>query len=155
MEDHGAPGPQPQVPLARYLTFKLARVHARLDAQVSRLLAHHAKLSLAQWRILSLVGRNPGSTASELTVYSDMDKGLFSRKLKTLVSADLVRSAHDRTDARVARLHLTPAGEEIFERTMPHMLSRQDVLRERLGSERYDRMLEDLEILEGLAGEDL
>ena len=66
--------------LSRFMTYRLARLHARLNVQASRILQDVAGLSLTQWRVLSLVGSHRGATATQLTRVSAMDKGLFSRK---------------------------------------------------------------------------
>ena len=73
-------------PLQRNLTYRLARVQARLNAQAARLLKEKAGLSLTQWRILKLIRTYGQANASTLAKASTMDPGHFSRKVKTLIA---------------------------------------------------------------------
>ena len=78
---------------ARFLTFRLARVQAKLNAQSSRILKDHAGITLTQWRLLALIGNAGRTTAAVLSREVAMDKGLISRNIKTMVSDGLVRVA--------------------------------------------------------------
>ena len=128
--------------VGRFLTYRLSRVQARMNAQGARILQAAAGLSLIQWRIITLVAGHDGATSTELTAISSIDKGLFSRKLKTLVQDGLIRARTDQTDNRVQHLFLTEKGREIHDRVLPIMVRRQEVLREGLGSEKADMLFD-------------
>lgn len=138
-----------ELPMTQFLTYRMARVQAKLNAQASRLLREAAGLSLSQWRILSLIGTRGEATSSELTRLSAMDKGLFSRKLKTLIQSGLVLADPDLNDSRVQRLRLTANGADLYRRTLPRMQARQQALRDRLTPEElrvFVRALDKLEL---------
>ena len=143
-----------ELPTTRFLTYRMARVQAKLNAQASRLLREVAGLSLSQWRILSLIGSRVETTSSELTRISAMDKGLFSRKLKTLIGSGLVLADPDLNDSRVQRLRLTANGADLYRRTLPRMQARQQALRDRLTPEELRVFVRALDKLE-LAAEEL
>jgi len=111
--------------LDQFLTFRLSRVQAKLNVQAARLLSEKAGLTLSQWRIIALIGSQETGLASELTRRSAMDKGLFSRKLKSLTEAGLVESRPHEADHRAQVLSLTAAGRRKYEETLPHMQARQ------------------------------
>jgi len=136
--------------VSRFMTVRLSRVQAKLNAQASRVLQNAAGLSLIQWRIITLVQANDGATSSELTAQSEIDKGLFSRKLKSLLEDGVIRSRTDQADNRVHHLHLTDKGRDIYHRVRPIMNRRQESLREGLGAENADVLLELLMKVEDL-----
>lgn len=117
------------LPLTNFLTYRMARVQAKLNAQGARLLKEVADLSLAQWRILAVLGMEGGTTSAQLSRGAQIDKGLLSRKLKTLIDAGLVASTPHATDRRVQNLALTEAGQAKYEATLPHTRARQEKLR--------------------------
>jgi len=136
--------------VGRFLTYRIARLQSKLNAQAARVLQDAAGLSLIQWRIITLVVGYDGATATELTQISSIDKGLFSRKVKTLIEDGLVQSRTDPADNRVQHLHITEEGREIYERVFPIMRERQEAFRSGLGEENTDRLLELLVQLENL-----
>ncbi|WP_425071266.1 MarR family winged helix-turn-helix transcriptional regulator [Sagittula sp. S175] len=113
----------------RFLTFRLARVQAKLNAQSSRILKEHAGITLTQWRLISLIGAAGRTTAAHLSREVAMDKGLISRNIKTMVSDGWVRITVDPEDNRAQHLELTDTGMAIFLDTLPRMRARQDQLR--------------------------
>jgi len=131
-----------EVTVGRFLTYRLSRVQARMNAQGARILQAAAGLSLIQWRIITLVAGHDGATSTELTAVSAIDKGLFSRKLKTLVQDGVIQARIDQSDNRVQHLYLTDKGREIHARVLPIMMRRQEVLREGLGAEKADMLFD-------------
>jgi DNA-binding MarR family transcriptional regulator len=115
--------------LSSLLTFRMARVQAKLNAQGSRILREVSGLSLAQWRILLILGADGETTPSEVSRNAQFDKGLLSRKLKLLIEDGLVKTRPHPTDRRQQILSLTPAGQKMFQETLPHMTARQERLR--------------------------
>jgi DNA-binding MarR family transcriptional regulator len=120
---------QDPLPLDQFLTYRLARVQARLNVQAAVLLKRHAGLTLSQWRIIALIGSGGHTKVSDFTRSMGLDKGLVSRNVRLLVEKGLVASARDTADLRVQRLRLTRSGQALFEQTLPKMRERQRYLR--------------------------
>ena len=116
-------------PLQRNLTYRIARVQAKLNAQGARLLKERAGLSLTQWRIMKLIRSDGQATASALARKSTFDPGLFSRRLKTLIAQGYVRATTDERDSRIQHLNLTPLGHQVYEKAWPYMRARREWLR--------------------------
>lgn len=121
-------GPHDQ-PLHQFLTYRLSRVQAKLNAQANALLQRSAGLTLSQWRILALIGAAGQTRLSALVRIAALDKGLVSRNLKILSANGLVHSKQDEMDQRVQHLSLTKKGQALFEETLPKMRERQRHLR--------------------------
>lgn len=137
------------LPLQQYLTYRLARVQAKLNAQGARLLQEAVGLTLAQWRVVALVGAAGTTRLSELARKAALDKGLLSRNVKALIARGLIVAQQDEVDHRVQHLTLTPEGKKVFERALPITRKRQEWLREDLSEEEirlFRKVLDKLEI---------
>jgi len=114
--------------IASFVTFRIARTQARLNAQATKILRAHSDLTLAEWRVLQLLKLFDGGTMSDMAHELDMDKGQLSRNVKTLVQKNLVESEADSADHRKHHLRLTPQAQELRARLMPIMAQRQEAL---------------------------
>ncbi|MBM7069333.1 winged helix-turn-helix transcriptional regulator [Actibacterium sp. 188UL27-1] len=108
-----------------FVTYTMARVQAKLNAQGAAILKRHSKLSLVQWRVIALLASGNCDSLTTLCRLSGMDKGQVSRKLTQLVSDGLVRSRLDEEDHRSQKLSLTDEGLVLYDRILPIMRSRQ------------------------------
>ncbi|MDF2369314.1 MAG: MarR family transcriptional regulator [Rhizobiaceae bacterium] len=113
------------LPLHQHVTYKLARLNAKMTAQATRILKETADLSLSQWRILSFLEQRQHATMAEFVRFSGFDKGQMSRSVKELVRAGLVTGEIGEVDQRTQELRLTSLGRETFERARPSMRGRQ------------------------------
>jgi DNA-binding MarR family transcriptional regulator len=125
----------PVAQLEQFLTFRLARVQSKLAAQTSRILRDHAGITIAQWRIIAVLGEIDPCTAAHLSRQITMDKALISRNVKTLIAEDVIDMQRDTRDSRAMRLGLTDKGRQIYGRTFPRMHARQQALRSFLAPE--------------------
>ena len=107
------------------VTFRISRVHARMNAQATRILKKHADLSLSQWRVMVMIDRSGRTTAAEIVRETQIDKGLISRTIKGMTDDGLITQATSTTDQRASFLELTPEGRARFAAARPHMLGRQ------------------------------
>jgi len=141
--------PEVELPLRRFVTYRISRVQAKLNAQASRILRETSGITLAQWRVIALIGAAGQTQSSKLSKDAALDKGLLSRNLKTLIEQGVVASRMDAEDHRVHILSLTSKGRAIFEKTLPVTRKRQAKLREGLTDEDlrvFHKVLDHLEI---------
>jgi len=145
------------LPLHQFLTYRLSRVQAKLNAQANAMLRANSGLTLSQWRILALVGAAGQTRLSELSRVAALDKGLLSRNLKALIAGGLVSPKQDDVDQRVQHLSLSKSGKALFENTLPKMRKRQSHLRSSLTARELDVLytaLDKLELAADYRGED-
>ena len=69
--------------------------------------ARHLGVTRAQWRVVAVLAREPGSKQIALAERLDMEPITLSRIIDKLEQADLVRRVADPTDRRAWRLELT------------------------------------------------
>lgn len=125
------------LPLRRFLTYRLNRLQARLNAQAARYLTAHGGITLSEWRAIALIGSLEETTLTELSREAQIDKGLLSRTLKTLVERGMVDGRQDDRDNRVQRLTLTASGTKLHERILPRMRARQRFLQAALTTSEF------------------
>jgi DNA-binding MarR family transcriptional regulator len=137
------------LPLHQFLTYRLSRVQAKLNAQATRILREASGITLTQWRIIALVGAAGQTRLSQLAREAALDKGLLSRNLKGLIEDGVIMTRPDESDHRAQVLQLSAKGVDIFERTLPVSRKRQQRLRAPLTDEElrvFRRVLDKLEI---------
>lgn len=111
-----------------FVAFKVERVHSKLTAQATKLLAERCGLTPRQWWIIADLMAEAPETATELARISDVDKGLLSRNLKTLKEKGLVEMRRDPSDQRQQLIALTEAGRAKHAETLPLMRARNQHL---------------------------
>ncbi len=121
--------------LKDFITFRVARVNARLNSQATQILSKHAGLSLVQWRMIISIADQGTTTSNQICRSTAMDKGLVSRKLKDLVKDGFVTSETNDADHRQNMLSLTPKGQAVHDKTLPIMRRRQAYLLAQLDEE--------------------
>mgnify|MGYP002635107048 FL=1 len=139
--------------LSSFLTYRIARLHQKLNTQATKILGDTVRVTLNQWRMIAFVGGGEKVTASELVRYTGMDKGLVSRNLKALIEGGLIVSTEHRKDSRVHVLSLTPKGKEVFSIALPKMRQRQANLQSKLSADDVANLRRMLAILETAAKE--
>jgi len=134
--------------LSQFLTYRISRLHGKLNAQASRILRSTVGLTLNQWRMIAFIGGAGKLTASELINYTAMDKGMVSRNVKSLIEDKLVLSTPHDTDHRVHVLILSARGKDIFDAALPVMRRRQAHLKSALSDEDLATFRRVMDVLE-------
>ena len=111
-----------------FVTYRMSRVQAQLNAQAGAVLRQHGDLTPARWRILSLIAHGAPTRLMDICRLSGMDKGQVSRNLARLVASGLLKSERDVNDLRSQRIEITPEGRETVERIFPIMRARHEYL---------------------------
>jgi DNA-binding MarR family transcriptional regulator len=114
--------------LTSFVTFKLARLQASLNAQATAILKANAGLSLVEWRVLQTLKQLDLGSLTEIAELTQIDKGQLSRKISSMVKKNLLTQSTSTEDKRAHDLSLTDHAKEICDRTMPIMHARQKQL---------------------------
>lgn len=97
------------------LPAQLQILSVTVNQVVSKELQNRHALSLNEWRVLSHIAVNPGTTAQSIASTSSIDKGWISRSLQTLVEKGWITKTRSTTDSRKTLLELTAEGLGRFE----------------------------------------
>jgi DNA-binding MarR family transcriptional regulator len=130
------------------MTYRLARVQNKLNAQAASLLRANCDLSLTEWRVISLASLLGETTATTMAREVDMDKGQISRAIKRLLEAEHLISKHSQSDGRQSLLSLSESGKTLHARVIPVMMERQHGLVEGIDEADLLTFYKVLEILE-------
>ena len=138
-------------PFRNLITYRLARVQARLNAQATQILRENGGLTLTQWRILVLLVEYNEATVAKLTRVTQFDKALISRNVHSMVRDGLILSKLHPDDHRQHVLSLTPDGRAKHDQAAPYMQERQAALATCIDADEKDAFLSILDRLEASA----
>jgi len=120
-------GPIPKVPanvkargrfLDHFLLYQLSVAAGKSGGLLTKALDAELKLSLAEWRVVLLVGEIPNLSNDAVAARTTMDKARVSRAIARLVAMDILNRDVDDSDRRLISLSLTQRGRMIFQSSM-------------------------------------
>lgn len=108
-------GPAPGAPsLEEILPYQINRLSFRMNQLLARDL-HRRGMTIARWRILSVLATQEAATVNELAAAAMIEQSTLSRALQRLEAERHIRRLEDTSDARVRRVSLTETGRGEFE----------------------------------------
>lgn len=96
------------------LILKLVRVVNFTARPFEQRVGKPLQLTLNEWRVMAMVGAQPGCNASQVAEYCGLDKMAVSRALAGLQRAKRLQRHEDPTDQRRSRLYLSAAGRSVY-----------------------------------------
>jgi DNA-binding MarR family transcriptional regulator len=120
-------GPIPKVPanvkargrfLDHFLLYQLSVAAGSSGGLLTRALDAELQLSLAEWRVILIVGEIPNLSNDAVAARTTMDKARVSRAIARLVSMGILNREVDDSDRRLIALSLTSQGRAIFQASM-------------------------------------
>ena len=108
-----------------FVTYRLAKLQSRLNAQGTAILKEKSGLSLVEWRVIQVIRMFEKPSLSQIAEHVQMDKGQLSRKVKVMIEKGLLNSRRNDDDKRIQKLWLTEKAKKINMDLMPVMERRQ------------------------------
>ena len=99
-----------------WISFQLAALSNKLSKSAAQRVAANSGLTLAEWRVIALLGEYAPVTVSELAAVSGFDKSWISRSISALEERGIVARAAPSMDSRKTPFQLSKAGRAIFDR---------------------------------------
>lgn len=128
-KDSGHP---PRLDLAVYLPYRLSILSNTVSGAIAALYETRHGLSVADWRILAILGMERSLTQKELCARTRMDKVQVSRAVRRLLDSGRVAREVDKADRRRAHLRLTGQGQAVYDEVAPATLAWERELLSRL-----------------------
>lgn len=97
------------------LILKLVRVVNLTARPFEQRVGRPHQLTLNEWRVMAMVGAQPGCNASQVAEHSGLDKMAVSRALADLQRANRLLRHEDPTDQRSSRLYLSATGRAVYD----------------------------------------
>lgn len=129
--------------LEHFLPYRLSVLSNRVSQGIAETYERRFGLSVTEWRVIAIIGRYPGLSATEVAQRSAMDKVAISRAVRRLLEQGRVEREHSNADRRARHLHLSVAGREIYDQIVPAALAFERRIRAALSDEE-NRILERL-----------
>ncbi len=124
----------PRLMLDRFLPYRLSVLSNLVSNAIANIYATRFDLTLPEWRVIAVLGRDANLTARQITEVTAMDKVTISRAVARLAKKKRLIMVADKTDARRQLLSLSRAGEKIYAEIVPLALSLEQKLIDQLSA---------------------
>lgn len=112
--------PENTFELENFLPYRLSVLTNTISQGIAAAYRDRFDINTTEWRILAVLGRYPGLTASDVVERTAMDKVAISRAVKSMEKKKLLERIPDEKDRRRNRLTLTPGkGQQILAEIIP------------------------------------
>ena len=105
--------------LEQFLPFRVSVLSNRISSNIAKIYGDRYNMSIPEWRVLTLLALYPGSSASEVSERSAMDKVAVSRAVARLLERDFILREIHGDDRRRSMLALSTSGREVYETVSP------------------------------------
>jgi DNA-binding MarR family transcriptional regulator len=105
--------------LDAFLPYRLSVTSNLVSRLFARRYAEEFGLTIAEWRVMAVVGTDGTASAAAVRARTGMDKAKVSRAVAGLLARRLLRRIAHRGDQRVEPLALTPSGRTVFDAIVP------------------------------------
>ncbi len=142
----------PTLDLKKFLPYQLSVVTNRISASFARLYSEKFNLSIPEWRVMAVLGQQPGLSADEVSSETEMDKVPVSRAVTKLLDKGLLDRDFSGLDRRRSILRLSEAGYAMYSQIVPLALSYEAELKAALAEQeqaQLEVLLEKLSVQRG------
>ena len=137
--------------LEKFLPYRMSVLSNRISQGIAQTYEERYGLTVPEWRVIAILGRHPGISATQVARYAAMDKVAISRAVKRLLEAGRVRRKDDNADRRAKQLWLSDAGERLYQAIVPAALAYEKALLSVLKDEEREQLDRVLDKLQGAA----
>lgn len=115
----GKRGLSPDFDLADFLPYRLSTLTNRVSRAFAALYSARFDLTVPEWRVMAVLGQEPGLSADQVCARTEMDKVTVSRAVARLLEKGHVAREFDTDDRRRSVLALSAAGRAVYRRIIP------------------------------------
>ena len=105
--------------LERFLPYRFSVLSNRISQTIASAYADRFGLAITEWRVIAVLGRYPGLSASEVAERTAMDKVAVSRAVARLLQRHLLQRDTHGGDRRRSVLALSEAGYKVYDDVVP------------------------------------
>ncbi|WP_169569089.1 MarR family winged helix-turn-helix transcriptional regulator [Sneathiella limimaris] len=105
--------------LQNFLPYRLTKLSGIISRTLAESYSNQFDLSIHEWRIVAILGEQPGLTAREVGELASLDKVNISRAIDKLEKAGRLIRKTVAKDRRSFALFLTSEGEDVLIRIIP------------------------------------
>lgn len=105
--------------LDHFVPYRLSVLTNTVSTAIAGAYARRFGLSIPEWRVIAVLGLDPGLSAAEVAERTAMDKVAVSRAVSNLLRSRRVVRATANSDRRRSVLKLSRQGENVYWRVVP------------------------------------
>ncbi len=118
----------PDFQLGDFLPYRLSTLTNRVSRAFAGLYSQRFDLTVPEWRVMAVLGQEPGLSADQVCARTEMDKVTVSRAVARLLEKGHVAREFDAEDRRRSVLALSGAGRSVYRRIIPLAREYEDAL---------------------------
>jgi DNA-binding MarR family transcriptional regulator len=143
MNPRSTKAPPAHFDLEHFLPYQLSVVSNTVSQGIAHIYQQDHDLTVIEWRIIAVLGRYPGLTASQVVDRTVMDKVAVSRAVKRLLERGLLKRSTHGMDRRRRHLELTEKlGCETFASIVPRARNYETALLDGFSNEEVRSLVE-------------
>ena len=139
--------------LERFLPYRLSVLSNRISADIAQLYETRYGMAIPEWRVIAVLAKRPGLSATEVAQRTAMDKVAVSRAVSALLRARRIERRFAPSDRRRSMLRLSARGEEVYAQVVPVALAYERELLAPLSESEREALGRALRVLLGRATE--
>jgi DNA-binding MarR family transcriptional regulator len=120
------------------LTYRILVLSNTLGKGAVRFYTQRLNIPLAEWRLIAALSLHAPISMNALSAELNTDKGWISRTVAALAKKGYVLANVDKADGRKVILKLTPKGKALYNKAVPLVLKRQELLLNMLSQDERD-----------------
>lgn len=111
------------------LSFHIHQLSQKLSSQARAIIARYdPDLTLAQWRIMRVIGLGAAQSSPEIRRLTGIDKGQFSKSIVQLTRRNIVAAEDHPFDGRQSIITLTSQGQDLYDKIAPLLTRRNELM---------------------------
>ena len=126
--------------LADFLPYRLSVLSNRISRSIADRYEERFQLTLAEWRVMAVLGEEPDLSAGQVADRTAMDKVAVSRAVNKLLEAGRIERHFANEDRRRSVLALSGDGQQIYHEIIPIALGYEAKLLEHLSEEEKSQL---------------
>lgn len=112
--------------LEDFLPYRLSVLANQVSRGIARTYEERFGLGVTEWRVIAILGRYPGLSATEVAERAAMDKVAVSRAVKRLLDAGRIERRDNDVDRRAKHLYLSTGGQAVYDAVVPAALAYEE-----------------------------
>ena len=135
------PSPGDEFELEHFLPYRLSQLSNTVSQGIAQFYQQQHGLTVPEWRVMVVLGRYPGLTASQVCERTVMDKVTVSRAVKVLLDKKYLQRLSDSSDRRRRPLRVSSdRGQKVLDDVIPFALGYQHALLRSLTTEDFSTL---------------
>ena len=114
--------PESQLDLEKFIPYRISVLSNRISGNIARLYGDRYGLAITEWRVMAILARTPGLSASEVSDHTAMDKVAVSRAVARLLERGFIQRETHGDDRRRSVLALSEQGYGVYDQVAPMTL---------------------------------